>query len=152
MDDDGFLYSTSFILVFGVISMLLILFVVKKWKCINGECVSIYGGDYQNIQDCKNNCKERIEKSIVEDVIVTPTNTRHDCVNNKCIQKDDGLHTNITDCNNTCGVVNYPNYRVNYPNYGLYNYGINYGYGSIWNPRRRSHMRRSHRRRSHRRR
>jgi hypothetical protein len=41
----------------GVTVYLVIEFKVKKWKCTEGKCEKVIGGDYSSLEKCKNQCK-----------------------------------------------------------------------------------------------
>lgn len=141
MDIDTFLYLTSFLIVIGITSFLLI---YKKWKCKNGICEQVFGGNYSTLNECKKSKECNTDNS--EHVL----STKYDCINNKiCVQNDKGLHNTLNECINNCG-DNLPQNKYSYGvPYHIYPYGFNYDYGRRFAPRHRSHRHRSHRHRSH---
>jgi hypothetical protein len=138
MDDDTFLYIITFFVVIGSIALILIEYVFKKWKCKEGKCEKVFGGDYSTIKECLAS----------KDCASVPQKSGYDCVNNSCIAsiRDDPLYASQNECNNNCGVQTVPDYSYGTPysyGAGLYPHGLNYGYGRRWWPRRRSPRRRS---------
>tara|TARA_B110000908_G_C10137659_1_gene395241 strand:+ start:265 stop:714 length:450 start_codon:yes stop_codon:yes gene_type:complete len=136
MNDDTFLYIAGSLVAIGVTILLLIEFVFKKWKCKDGKCKRVFGGDYSTLKDCNNKC------DLTEHAPINAYG--YDCVNNNCVKAEGGLHATTAECNANCGAspdyTNYSDYGYGYPyglNYG-YPYGLNYGYGRRWSPRRRS--------------
>ena len=47
-----------FLLLLGIIVALLIEFVFKKYKCKEGSCERVIGGDFRKKEDCENKCKK----------------------------------------------------------------------------------------------
>lgn len=147
MDDDTFLYIITFFVFIGAVALLLIEYVFKKWKCKEGKCEKVFGGDYSTMKEClasKECAKKQVQSSPQGPI------SGYDCVNKSCVLSDTPKYANMQDCKDECGVptiVNVaPDYSYGYPyNYGirsLYPYGVNYGYGRRWWPRRRSPRRR----------
>jgi hypothetical protein len=52
------LYILIFLLLTGITFILLFEFVLKKWKCTEGSCEKVIGGDYSNKKDCEKSCKK----------------------------------------------------------------------------------------------
>ena len=52
-----FLIALAILVVLGVITYLVIEFKVKKWKCKEGKCEKVIGGDYSSLEKCKQQCK-----------------------------------------------------------------------------------------------
>jgi hypothetical protein len=53
------LYGISILIIISVFGVLLIEFVIKKWKCSkNGKCTKVFGGTYSNLSDCIDNCRK----------------------------------------------------------------------------------------------
>lgn len=155
MDDDTFLYIITFFVVIGSIALLLIEYVFKKWKCKEGKCEKVFGGDYSTVKECL--ASKECAKTPASDILQNPRDkpTGYECIGNTCTPSNTPKFINIADCQSTCGVtevVNVPDYSYGYPysydEMNLYPYGANYGYGRRWWPRRRSPRRRSPRRRS----
>ena len=146
MDDNTFLYIITFFVFGGVVALVLIEYVFKKWKCKEGKCEKVFGGDYSTLKEClasKGCIKSEPESGVVEQP------TGYNCVNDTCVEtRDEFRFANADDCTANCGVrtVVAPTYSYGYPySYpirSLYPYGVNYGYGRRWRPRRRSPRRR----------
>ena len=47
----------AILVVLGVSTYLIIEFKVKKWKCTEGKCEKVIGGDYASLDKCRNGCK-----------------------------------------------------------------------------------------------
>jgi len=45
----------------GVAIYLIIEFKVKKWKCTEGKCEKVIGGDFSSLEKCKELCKIKQE-------------------------------------------------------------------------------------------
>lgn len=109
----------SFLLFTGVIIILLIQFVFKKWKCNNGTCEKVLGGDYSSLKDCKESSE--CNNSLLSEKIntkPTPIPVKHtppygyDCINNNCEWSPGGLYSTHIDCKNKC--LNIPDYSYGY--------------------------------------
>ena len=115
--------------VFSLILFMIVEYGLKKWKCTEGQCEKMLGGDYSSKEECENHCKES-----TKDVLNTPRNG-YDCVNNQCVGSEDGRYNTINDCLTNCGTYSY------YPYY----YPLSYYYGGG----RRHHRRNRHHHRHH---
>lgn len=46
----------------AIATYLIVEFKVKKWKCTEGKCERVIGGDFSSLDKCKNMCKIKKEK------------------------------------------------------------------------------------------
>lgn len=148
MNDNTFLYIITFFMFVGALVLILIEYVFKKWKCTDGKCERVLGGDYSHLKDCiaSKNCKKTPES-------VSSTQNGFNCVNGECKQTNENPYFgSYNECNQHCRLnnntnIHIPTYSYGYPYFGgIYPYGANYGYGRRWRPRRRSPRRLSGRR------
>jgi hypothetical protein len=103
------LYVFSFLLIVGVVIILLLEYIFKKWKCIDGNCEKVIGGDYSDYNKCNAKCNSSKQQNTV-------TLQQSDRVNNPYQEP----HNN-RNCDHETEVVN--NY---YPSYGIPYYSGNY--------------------------
>ena len=155
MDRNNLLYLITFFVVAGFITLFLIEYVFKKWKCDEGKCNKVFGGDYTHLKDCLNSkeCSKTSSNAIKSEesanVSITEPPSGYNCFNNQCQVSTNGrgAYSSIDECVNVCPivqqtVVEVPTYPYRYPY--EYPYGYPYGYENSyrfyprrWSPRRR---------------
>ena len=145
MEDDTFLYIITFFVFGGAVALILIEYVFKKWKCKEGKCEKVFGGDYSTLKEClaSKECVKTNSEPESEPINEYRPSAGYNCVNGTCVVSDENhIFANINDCNDNCGgpTVIAPTYSYGYPY--SYPYGVDYGYGRRWWPRRRSPRRR----------
>lgn len=50
------LWLLIIIICLGIGAYLLVEFKLKKWKCREGKCEKVFGGDYSTKEECANKC------------------------------------------------------------------------------------------------
>lgn len=51
------LFIISILIALTVITYLVIEFKVKKWKCTEGKCEKVIGGDFSSLEKCRKMCQ-----------------------------------------------------------------------------------------------
>lgn len=102
MSKNGILIFCT-ILVIGILIFTFIMeFAMKKWKCVDNNCIKVLGGDYSYKDKCEDTCKSNTESD---------SEKNHELVVSPTIKKD---------------IVVKPVSDYGYP----YNYGYAYYYGA----------------------
>jgi len=141
MNEDTVLYIITFLLAAGVITLLLIEYVFKKWSCKDGDCEKVLGGEFSTHKECIDKCDPSSDLENLSDSNFSCT------LGLGCVPDNNGVYNNLIDCENNC----YNNYSYGYSYYGYgypYSYGYSYPYYGYGRRLRRSHRRRSPGRRS----
>lgn len=142
---DGILYALSALLSIVVFGYIIFEYVLKKWKCVEGTCEKIIGGDYSHKSDCQKKCIK-----IVSHQLSPSKSNKYSCEyddnsnTNRCVESLSGKFDILSDCQNNCVTPTQIKYDP------VYTSPIYYGHlprryygGRRWfNPIRRRHRRR----------
>ena len=51
-----FLYFLSLCLIIGISTLFLVEYKFKRWRCNEGQCEKVIGGDFSSLLECQNTC------------------------------------------------------------------------------------------------
>ena len=105
-------------------------YIFRKWKCNDGKCQKMFGGDYSSENECIKKC------TLIIPPIPTPNNSPIPTPNNSPIPTPNNSPTNYK-IESPNIFLNYPDYDYGYGYYPYYPTSLLYNYNS---PYRRGYM------------
>ena len=109
MQNYTIIYFIFFILLLIITSVLLFHYVLMKWKCVDGNCEKVIGGDYSDYNKCLQKCSpQELKNNKIQE------NKGWDCINSICRESEDeiGMYKTKSDCESRCPEVRYVRYEV----------------------------------------